>query len=181
MRALLIVSYTLTIILAVVSMHFLPEQVATHFGAGGHADGWGARESNAMMFAGIQTSLFLLFAFLPCAIRHIPGQWINIPNREYWLAAERREITQRMIAGLLDVYGTGFFVFMTGFFILVIRANLSTPVHLHEPTLFILLGIFLVFTAGWVVAFYRKFRSPSPDVRTWGDTGTGYGDDGFYR
>jgi len=160
MRALLILTYTANIILAVASLHILPPEVATHFGTGGMADGWGSRESSALFSFILDTALLLLLMLSPRLIGTIPPQWINIPNSEYWLAPERQPRARTMLADAMDRFGVALFAFMFCAGMLMIRANLSDPVRLNEHLFLGSMAVFLIFTAIWIVWLYRRFRIP---------------------
>lgn len=68
----------------------LPDRLATHFNGSGEPNGWMSR-SASQTFMLVFGFLFPLFIILVCsATRFLPVSLINIPNRQYWLAPERR-------------------------------------------------------------------------------------------
>ena len=137
----------------------LPPQVAAHFDARGVPDHWMSRESHLMLMAlvGLGMPLFLVGVFY--SIRFFPVNLVNLPHRDYWLAAERRAAT---CAELL-AFGVWFAVFETLFFlgvhILVVQANQAQPARLSSAVWMLLAG-FLVLLVGWLAALFRRFHRP---------------------
>lgn len=160
MRAFLILSYTANIILAVVSLHLLPPEVAIHFGTEGMADSWISREMIALFSFLIDTAFLLILMFSPRLIGTIPAQWINIPNGDYWLAPKRQTRARTMLADAMDRFGVALFIFMFCIGVLTVRANLSDPVRLDERLFLGCMGVFLIVTVIWVIRLYRRFRIP---------------------
>jgi uncharacterized membrane protein len=66
----------------------LPERVATHFGAGGEPNGWMSRAGHVRftLLFGLIVPAFVIaiFATMP----RFGDRWMNIPNKDYWLAPE---------------------------------------------------------------------------------------------
>jgi hypothetical protein len=67
----------------------LPERVATHFNAGGQPDGWMSRFSHLLIMAVFGFAFPLFFVGLFFGLRFVPDA-LNVSNRDYWLAPERR-------------------------------------------------------------------------------------------
>ena len=108
----------------------LPDRVASHFSAGGRPDAWMSRPANAAFTLGGAALVAALCAGPLYLTRFLPDSTINIPNRAYWLAPERREEAyRRMLAfGLwLAALSVGLFI---GLQLLTVRANRLQPVRL---------------------------------------------------
>jgi uncharacterized membrane protein len=58
----------------------VPERMATHFNALGHADGWGGRDGFFLTLAILGTFIAGLFTLVP----KLPMRAMNIPHRERW-------------------------------------------------------------------------------------------------
>src|SRR5690349_6137471 len=71
----------------------LPDKVASHFGMDGKPNGWMLRSDYVLYMgaAGVGLPLFILAIYSLLSI--IPKQLINVPNRDYWFAPERRAET----------------------------------------------------------------------------------------
>ncbi|HEU6446864.1 MAG TPA: DUF1648 domain-containing protein [Verrucomicrobiae bacterium] len=138
----------------------LPERVAIHFGAGGNADGWMPREQGIAFFR-MLTFVPAIFVILAMLMKWMPAWTFNLPNRDYWLAPERRDETIEAIAGQLIWIGCLMTLFMAGIFGLTIVANRLTPPHLPMDLFAALLTCFIGGTIVWTILFMRRFRKPS--------------------
>lgn len=140
------------------SVFVLPDRVAMHFDLNGTPNGWGSVERHVALMIGLQTFMLLLIDVLPWIVRKVPSEMINIPNREYWLASERREETVVRIGEHCQTLGLTLQVFLVSLGICVGVANLSKPVCLPQQEFLTLMTVFLVAVLGWVVLLIRAFR-----------------------
>ena len=136
----------------------LPERVATHFGGSGAADGWMTR-------AGYVRFILLFVVVLPsllvAAIGLLPRlfpQWVNLPNRAYWLAPERREDSLDFLLAHACWFGVLIVLFMAAIHYLLLQANAASPPRLPTVPFVALLGAFVAGLAVWMVMLYRRFR-----------------------
>ena len=138
----------------------LPDRVASHFGAGGHANGYMTREGYRwfMLFftVGFPALLVLVIGGLP---RLIP-QYTNIPNREYWLAPERRTQAFDFLTIHALWFGCLLVLFLCSVHWLVVRANTQHPPQLANGPFLLALGVFLAAMVVWTIGLYRQFRVP---------------------
>jgi hypothetical protein len=136
----------------------LPALVACHFVANGMANGFMTRGEFLHFSMGLDLGLPLLvtvaLAWLP---RRVSGL-LNIPNREYWLAPERREKTLDDLA----LYGLRMGCLLAGFLILVqalvVQANARHPPQLSANVLLGVLAWFFVSMAVWAIGLSLRFR-----------------------
>ena len=70
----------------------LPPVVASHFVAGGAANGFTPRDIYVKLMLGLVIGLPLLTALMGITSR-IPARFVNLPHRDYWLAPERVDET----------------------------------------------------------------------------------------
>ena len=148
------------VVLSVISPAVLPPRVAVHFGLGGTADSWAPGYVNTLFFIGINTFLFLCFYFTPRLAFRFSAEWINLPNKEYWLRTENKSRTIFMFSSFMWKFGTGLFLFLFFVQLLTIRANLSQPVKLDEELFLSGLIFFMVYSVYWCIKLYRNFRFP---------------------
>ena len=139
----------------------LPGVLATHFGGLGLPNGW---QTHSAFFA---TELFVvalatLIGFgVPALLGVIPVSLINVPNKEYWFAPDRRENTLAYFRMSFAWFGCALLAFLIFVNELVFRANLQTPRRLNNTAFVIALFAFLGFTAIWTINLIRRFaRSP---------------------
>ena len=142
----------------------LPEKVATHFGVNGQADGWMSRTSGVF---GLCLSALGVAGFvvgIMYAMRFFPRTTLNVPNRDYWFAPERRE---ESFVFLLQ-HGLWFaclqIAFAAGLYWLIVQANLTTPTRLDGRMMGALTGAFLTGTAAWVVILVIHFLRKPKDA-----------------
>lgn len=160
MRVLLILAFIANVALALVGLAILPDRVATHFGAGGAANGWGSRTFSALLFVGIDALLFFPLFFAPRLVLIFPPRWMNLPNKEYWLREENRPRLRAMVASFAHEFGVVIFAFLFFAQMLTIQANRSQPVKLNEKALVAALIVFIGYTVVWCVRYFRAFRIP---------------------
>jgi uncharacterized membrane protein len=141
----------------------LPERVATHFGLNGTPNGWMTRSSAIVFMGGFGLGLPLFMVVLSWAARFLPVSTFNIPNREYWLAPERRDATYAFFSRYLLWLACLVVCFMAGLHWLTIQANNSNPVRMPNDLFLTILGGFLVGMAVWIVNFLRHFSVFAPD------------------
>lgn len=136
----------------------LPEQVAHHFGVSGHPDAWGSKSLLAVLNIGIVVLLGGVFWGIDALLPRLPDSMVNIPNREYWLAPERRTEAQQKLRGMMLWIGVLTLAFLQWIFYKVYRVNLAEPPVLSS----IWTELIIYFIALGIVVwrFYRAFRLP---------------------
>jgi uncharacterized membrane protein len=137
----------------------LPETVATHFGAGGAPDAWSTRDGWTVSYLVLVGIVSGIFAALVLLMPRLPASVVNIPNRDYWLAPERRATTWRHMGEALLVFGSATNLFDVGIMHLTVVANRSISGEL-PGSFWVLFTIYMIFTAGWVIWLVRRFKLP---------------------
>lgn len=160
MKAVFVAMFVANIVLLLASLAVLPEQVASHFGIGGEADSWMSKGAYVAFMLAMQTFLFVLLLCVVPITTHVPRWMINLPHKEYWLRPENGDELRRKLDGQMTSIGVALFALMFCVQLMVIHANLSQPVRLHEPVFLVLLGTFFVFIIFWIIRYYRAFRVP---------------------
>ena len=135
----------------------LPLRVASHFDGTGTPDGWMSRASYLWTMAGVAVGLSAFLAGIFYCVRYFPTSTFNLPQRDYWLAAERRHETFSFLfcAGMwLSIFQA---VFLFGIHLLVVDANTSQPARLSS-SIWLLAAGFLVATIVWICFLVVRFR-----------------------
>ena len=139
----------------------MPPRIAVHFGVDGVANGWMTPKEHILFVAGFGVGLPFFVALVFTLASHLPDHWINIPNRAYWLAVERRKATEQWIQrqGLWLAYALVAFAALIHHSIL--RANSTDVPNLSSglivPPIAVLLSAVIVSTA----LMLRRFRKPT--------------------
>lgn len=140
----------------------LPERVATHFGMAGEPNGWMTRAGHVQftLLFGLGVPAFVLGIF--AIIGRCGDRWLNIPNKEYWLAPERRQATFDFIARQGFWFAGLFIAFLAGIHHSILAANSRSPVALPASDVGWIAGPYLVATLVWVAIFIGRFaRRPA--------------------
>lgn len=138
----------------------LPDRLASHFAASGIPNGWMTKSQFFMAYAALILVAAVVEFWVPRRIANKPDARLNLPNKDYWLAPERRDETFAYFDSFFAWYGCVFLfveVFAMG---LAMRANFDTPPQL--PTRPIVSGIagFVLFNVVAVIAMFRRFSMP---------------------
>lgn len=136
----------------------LPPRVATHFGAGGAANGWMPRTGYTWTMLVVQTVLPLL---LFCALRQLPKRaerYVNLPNRDYWLASGRRATTVATLRGYGAAMGIVTALLLIAVHAAILDANAKAPPRLDEPMFVGGLVAFVIAMLAISVSMFRRFR-----------------------
>lgn len=154
--ALLIALLVAAVVQAVHYLPLMPARMATHFDGAGVPNGWGTPVAFFTIMLGLEVVMALSWATVRPLLRRLPNEQINFPNREYWLAPERREEAFRRFAGLLLEFGAMIQLLLITVTQLVVQANMSTPVVLSSG-IALALVLFGVGTVIWLVRIFTAF------------------------
>lgn len=159
-RSLFFVILAAGIVQCVRDFPLLPERLASHFGASGMPNGWMIKSQFFIVYAVVIIPAVVLEFWLPRRIAKNPNT-LNLPNKEYWLAPERRALTFGYIEAFCAWYGCAFLsieVFAMG---LAMRANFNDPIQLPIVPIAIALAAFVLFNVVAVIAIFRRFSLPA--------------------
>lgn len=137
----------------------LPDQVAVHFAGDGSPNGWSSRSTFFLVYAIVLGVSGLLWLAIFAMLRADVGR-INLPNRGYWLAPERRELTVSYLRRWFLWFGAVLTGVLVGSFELVMRANTRPLVRLDNQVFHQLFIPFIVFCVVWASALIFRFRAP---------------------
>jgi len=161
--AALLVAYAIFATMLVATVREMPLQLASHFDAAGHANGWMNRDSYVELISGTAAGLPFLFIGIALGAGQLRLGSYKIPNRDYWLAAERRPGTVRIMLSYMIVFSALIVLFFAGLHVLVFAANLdATHPQLSSAGISVLTGLFLVATGIWALSLYRRFLHIGP-------------------
>jgi uncharacterized membrane protein len=135
----------------------LPERVASHFAASGAANGWMTKSQFLTVYAITLLPALVVEFWVGRSIARTSEARLNLPNKEYWLAPERREATFAYFESFFAWYGCALLLLVVFVMGLAIRANLTPPPRLPTGPTITALVAFVLFNVAAVVAVLRRF------------------------
>lgn len=161
-RKILLALVAVAVLQAILYYPQLPDRVASHFDGSGRPNGWSSKAGFFILDLVMIALMTAIFFFLPRLLDRFPDGTVSLPNRDYWLAPERREKTFEFVQNQMLWMGIATLAFLICTFQLVIEANLDSPPALTSS--FILLfvaymGVVAVWTVRFIVRFTRVPRA----------------------
>jgi uncharacterized membrane protein len=135
----------------------LPERVASHFGPSGMPNGWMTKSQFLTIYAVMILPALAVEFWVARRIAKTPGARINLPNKEYWMAPERRASTVAYFESFFAWYGCAFLLLLVFVMGLALRANLDPSPQLPTGPTVAALVAFVLFNVVAIVAMYRRF------------------------
>jgi uncharacterized membrane protein len=138
-------------------LSMLPDRLATHFDAGGRANGWSNQAGfirTVVILIAIAAAIFLASGQLS----HVPEWLINLPNKSYWLAPARRDDTFTFMRDWLRWFVVVTLALVTLIIGMALRANLAAPPELPGYSSWALVAYAAIVVAMGVVLL-RRFRA----------------------
>jgi len=140
----------------------LPEVVASHFNGRGAANGWQTKSAFYTVLVGVSVLAAVVGFGIPAIIAALPPQYINLPNKRYWLAPERAAETRGFLTSHFAWFGCALFLLVIVTFDYAIQCNLQ-PGNPPSPTrLFLALGGFLLFAILSTARLFQRFGQVLP-------------------
>lgn len=139
----------------------LPERSATHFGVSGAPDRWGGKTELVIVYLGTVTLMAAVFLVIPLAMGRLPAASVNMPNRDYWLAPERREETLEWLSTSMILLGCVILVLMMDIFHQTFQVNLEETADLAHPlfSMYAFFGVVVIWCAV-LLGRFRRVRQP---------------------
>jgi uncharacterized membrane protein len=134
-----------------------PGRVPSHFDAAGRPNAWSSRDEFFFLQVGVTLGIAALFIGIPRLLKSTPTSLINLPNKGYWLAPDRREETMDRLASSFEVFACATVLLLLAVFELTSLA--SHGGSLDTNYLVPVLVLYLLFSAGWTVALIRTFAN----------------------
>jgi uncharacterized membrane protein len=139
----------------------LPPVVASHFGPGGAANGFMNKGTYLSIMLTMVVAIPALIAISGQVVRIVPLELVNLPNKDYWLAPQRRAATLASLSSMGLPLAFVIAVFLCYVHWLVLQANAVQPARLSEASMITGLEVLGLVTALWLFALFRRFgRAP---------------------
>lgn len=147
------------IVIAQTAYYFpiLPDTVASHFNASGVPDRWMPKEGFLIFEAVILILVIGHFSLLPILMEKMPDSLINLPNKQYWLAPERRAETFAKMRVYFQWFSIGLLSSILFVNQQVYKANLTRQ-NLSFSIMWLVIGSFVVFAIVWMIKFLGQFK-----------------------
>lgn len=147
----------------------LPEMVPSHFDANGDVDGQMSRNAFCAMMGLLNLGLLIGLPLTGYLAKHLPDSLVNIPNKEYWLAPERRDASLSVMTDFVSAIA-----WMTGWlFIGIFQLSAWVGIKAREsisPDFYVLMGLYSAGVIVVVVIMSLKFRKPTEDLSDQADS-----------
>ena len=156
-RALFLLTAVCTSIYFSYYYPLLPKVVASHFDVHGIANGCQTKQGFFEVLAGTTAlSAFLIFG-IPTMIGIIPDQFINLPNKDYWLAPEQRAASLEFLSGWFAWFGYAVYLVIILAFDYAMQMNLHSASGPNPARLWYTLAGLAVFTTIWTIRLFSRF------------------------
>jgi uncharacterized membrane protein len=140
----------------------LPSPIPSHFDANGQIDGEMGKTSFYVLMGLVELMFLVGFPLLGMAMKYIPNSLINLPNKEFWLAPERRDATLATSTQYLRTIGWMTAWLMIGIFHLT--AEVATGIRASiNPEVYWIMGIYMAILSASIVWLCLKYRMPMTD------------------
>jgi uncharacterized membrane protein len=140
----------------------LPDVMASHFDAHGTPNGWQPK-ATFFILIGVVIVVCAIPAFIvPRRLPTMSAERINLPNKSYWLAPERRDETWRFFRVQMAWWGCALLFVLLYALFQAINANLPSVGHFNSEGMWYVLAAFLLFSVTWTIHLIRHF-SKMPD------------------
>ena len=135
----------------------LPAVVASHFTARGAANGWQTKSAFFVVLVAVSVLAAVVGFAIPRIITVLPVELINLPNKRYWLAPERRAETQEFFITYFAWFGCAVYLLLILTFDYAIQHNLH-PENPPDPLrIWYILAGFMAFTVAWIARMIARF------------------------
>jgi hypothetical protein len=144
--------------------HRLPERVHAHFPSWTHFAAEGPKWIFVLISGAIPAAIAVAALISIRLVRTRPETFVQIPNRDYWMAPERREQTLDMIVSRIYLLGAVKFVADAIFIYEAVRANQAGATELDPGLLFVLACGFILAKLALAGHLLWLFRYPERGI-----------------
>jgi uncharacterized membrane protein len=141
----------------------LPDVMASHFNARGMPNGWQTKSAFFSMLIGVSVLAVVIGFGIPRLITLLPPEYINLPNKRYWLAPERRAETMDFLNAYFAWFGSALFAVILFTFNFALQVNLHPDRRPDAAPMWFVLGGFMAFAILGTVRMFKRFGPPPAD------------------
>ena len=138
----------------------LPDKVPSNSSLDGTVHSWTEKTAFIGIYMATVVGMSVIFIGTGYATRFMSPAKINLPNKDYWLAPERKEETFECMFRRMIWLASGTLVFVMHIFHGCFEAALRStgPSEDHAFRLVAMFVFYLSVMTGWIVAYYWRFR-----------------------
>ena len=136
----------------------MPEKVPIHFGISGNPDSWSSKQFAVGFYLALVSFIALLFSGINWLLKKTPDDLINLPNKEFWLAKERRDDTLGIFSNFMYWIGSLTLILIIVIYHQTFQVSMGKTSALPYSNLSLLLYFLAV--AIWLYLLVRRFRIP---------------------
>jgi hypothetical protein len=137
----------------------LPDRVASHFDFQGRPNDFMGRTGYRLFMAGFGCLFPWLMPGIALFLRRSQAK-LNLPNRDYWLAPERRDETYAYFFRHSLWFAALSLAFVAGLHQLVVEANAVQPPRLSNTGVGSVVWLFLAGVVAWSISLVVHFSRP---------------------
>jgi uncharacterized membrane protein len=138
----------------------LPERMPSHFNSSGAPNAWMPKSSFFTFFPGVIFLVCLISLGVPKLISRLPPDQINLPNKGYWLAPDRRADTFQFFEASFAWFGCAMLAFFVFGIYLAAQASLAPASGFDTNTFLLGLAALFVFLLFWLFRLFFHFSRP---------------------
>lgn len=135
----------------------MPAVMASHFDTRGVANGWQSKNAFFAVLATVTALAAVLVLVVPRIVTILPAQYVNLPNKEYWLAPERVRDSREFMMQWFGWFGCALYAVLCFAFDYAVKSNLPGAQPSSPTGLFGVLGAFAVFSVVASLRFMKRF------------------------
>lgn len=135
----------------------LPDPMSSHFNARGAATAWMPKSGFFILIVVVTLAAGVPIFLVPRSMAKLPNDKINLPNKEYWLAPERRSETMQYLGIQMGWLGCALLVLLLCGLYNAVAANFRPDHHFDSGSFYAVLGAFLAFIIVWLVRLLSHF------------------------
>ena len=137
----------------------LPAVMASHFSGYGAPNGWQPKPAFFAVMALVIAVTAIPTFLVPRRLPSLPPERINLPNKSFWLAPERREETFRFFRAQMAWFGCALLFLLLYATSQAINANLPSIGRFDWQGMWYALGGFAIFCIVWLIHLLRHFQN----------------------
>ena len=122
--------------------------------------GWQTKSAFFSVLIGVIVLAAVVGFGIPRIISAMPMELINLPNKRYWLAPERRAETMDFLNSYFAWFGCALFTVIIVTFDFALQANLHPGHRLDATRMLFLLAGFLAFAVLGTIRIFKRFGPP---------------------